>query len=188
VKFHPAPLAGAHLVEMEKRGDHRGFFARFFCEDEFRNAGLVSHFVQGNNALSGRKGTLRGMHYQLADAAEVKLVRCVRGAIWDVILDLRPASQTFGKWFGAELNQDNRLMMYVPKGFAHGLMTLREDSEILYLVSNAYLPEAERGIRWNDPRFKMEWPMAPADISAKDSAWPDFDPAYHLGAPLGAGD
>jgi dTDP-4-dehydrorhamnose 3,5-epimerase len=182
MKFHPTPLQGAYLIEMEKRGDDRGFFARLFCELEFAEAGLITRFVQANNALSTAKGTLRGMHYQLGDAAEVKVVRCLRGAIWDAILDLRPDSPTFGKWFGAELNQDNRLMMYVPKGFAHGLVTLQRDSEVLYLVSDFYAPDQERGIRWNDPRFDIAWPVVPAEISAKDAAWPDFDSAYHLGA------
>lgn len=183
MKFHPTPLPGAFLIELERRGDDRGFFARLFCEKEFADAGLESHFVQANNALSTAKGTLRGMHYQLGDAAEVKVVRCIRGALWDAIIDMRPESPTFGKWFGAELNEDNRLMMYVPRGFAHGLITLRDDTEALYLVSNFYAPEAERGVRWDDPRFGIEWPLAPTEISPKDAAWRDFDPAWHLGAP-----
>jgi len=187
VKLQPTPLPGAHLIEMEQRGDERGLFARLFCEREFSDAGLFSHFVQVNNALSHRKSTLRGMHYQLGSAAEVKLVRCIRGAIWDVILDLRPGSPAFGRWFGAELNQDNRLMMYVPEGFAHGLITLCDDSEVLYLVSNVHSPDRERGIRWNDPRFGIAWPASPVEISAKDAAWPDFDPGYHLDALPGAG-
>lgn len=183
MKFLPTPLPGAFLVELERRGDERGFFARLFCEREFAQAGLVSHFVQANNALSKHKGTLRGMHYQLGAAAEVKLVRCMRGAFWDVILDLRPASPAFGKWFGAELNEDNRLMMYVPKGFAHGLITLHDDTEALYLVSDFYAPEQERGVRWDDPRFGIAWPVDHTEISPKDAAWRDFDPTWHLGAP-----
>jgi dTDP-4-dehydrorhamnose 3,5-epimerase len=182
VKFHPAPLEGAGTIEMDRRGDERGFFARIFCEHEFAQAGLASRFVQANNALSSRQGTLRGMHYQLGEAAEVKVVRCIRGAVWDVVLDLRPGSPTFGKWFGAELNQDNRLMMYVPEGFAHGLITLKDDSEVIYLVSNYYDPNRERGVRWNDPKFAIAWPAPPAEISAKDAGWPDFDPAFHLSA------
>jgi dTDP-4-dehydrorhamnose 3,5-epimerase len=183
MKFLPTPMPGAYLVELERRGDDRGFFARLFCEKEFADAGLVSRFVQANNALSQSKGTLRGMHYQLGEAAEVKLVRCIRGAFWDVILDLRPASPTFGKWFGAELNEDNRLMMYVPKGFAHGLITLRDDTEALYLVSDFYAPAHERGVRWDDPRFGIQWPLPHTEISAKDAAWRDFDPGWHLGTP-----
>lgn len=187
MKFLSTPLEGAHLVELEKSADDRGFFARLFCEKDFANAGLVSRYVQVNNALSRQKGTLRGMHYQLAPAEEVKIIRCVRGVIWDVIIDLRPGSATFGKWFGAELTEDNRLMMYAPAGFAHGLITLQDDSEVLYLVSNFYAPDRERGIRWDDPRFGIKWPIAPTEVSSKDASWPDFDPAYHLDTPSVAG-
>ena len=185
MKFHKTPLAGAHLIELEKRGDDRGFFARVFCEREFDAQGLVNRFVQVNNSLSKNKGTLRGMHYQLSPAAEVKLVRCIRGAIWDAIIDLRKGSPTFGKWFGAEINEDNRLMMYVPRGFAHAILTLADDTEAMYFVSEFYAPDKERGIRWNDPRFDVEWPISPTDISAKDAAWPDFDPAFHLDPAFG---
>jgi dTDP-4-dehydrorhamnose 3,5-epimerase len=187
MKFLPTPLPGAYLIELERRGDDRGFFARLFCEREFAAAGLEPRFVQANNALSKAKGTLRGMHYQLGDAAEAKVVRCIRGAVWDVILDLRPNSPTFGKWFGAELDDENRMMMYVPRGFAHGLITLRDDTEALYLVSNYYAPEQERGVRWNDPRFGIQWPIAHTEISPKDASWRDFDPAWHLGVPSGKG-
>jgi dTDP-4-dehydrorhamnose 3,5-epimerase len=180
MKFHPTPLVGAHLIELEKRGDDRGFFARFFCEQEFANAGLVSRFVQMNNSLSTNKGTLRGMHYQLSPSAEVKVVRCLKGAIWDAIIDLRKNSATFGKWFGAEINEENRLMMYVPKGFAHAILTLQDNTEALYLVSDFYAPGKERGVRWNDPRFGIDWPIEPSEVSTKDAAWPDFDEAYHL--------
>lgn len=177
--FRPTPLPGAHLIELEKRGDERGFFARVFCEEEFGNAGLETRFVQVNNSLTASKGTLRGLHYQLAPAAEVKVVRCIRGALWDAILDLRPDSPTFGQSFGAELTAENRLMMYVPRGFAHAFLTLTDDAEAFYLASNAYAPDQERGIRWNDERFGMEWPIVPSETSAKDAAWPDFDPAWH---------
>ena len=187
MKFHPTPLPGAFLIEPDRRGDDRGFFARLYCEREFSEAGLVSRFVQANNALSRKKGTLRGLHYQLGAAAEVKVVRCIRGALWDVIVDLRPASPTFAKWFGAELNEDNRLMMYVPKGFAHGLITLRDDTEALYLVSDFYAPEQERGLRWNDPRFAIAWPAPFAEISPKDADWRDFDPDWHLDVPSAKG-
>ena len=173
-------MNGAYLIELEKRGDDRGFFARLFCEREFAAAGLESRFVQVNNSLSRNKGTLRGLHYQLSPSAEVKLVRCVRGAIWDAIIDMRENSPTFGKWFGAEINAENRLMMYVPRGFAHAILTLHDDTEAMYLVSDFYAPGQERGVRWNDPRFGIEWPIQPSDISDKDAAWPDFDPAWHL--------
>lgn len=179
MKFLPTPLTGAYTVELEKRGDDRGFFARFFCEKEFAQAGLETHFVQINNSLSGKKGTLRGMHYQLPPAAEVKVVRCLRGALYDVIVDLRAGSPSFGKWFGAELSAENRTMMYVPRGFAHGFVTLTDDVEALYLVSAFYAPEAERGARWNDPAIGIEWPVEPAELSDKDRKWPDLDPQFH---------
>jgi dTDP-4-dehydrorhamnose 3,5-epimerase len=179
MKFHQTPLKDAYLIELEKRGDDRGFFARFFCQREFAAAGLETEFVQANNSLSAKKGTLRGLHYQLAPAAEVKLVRCLRGALFDAIIDIRPDSPTYGRWFGAELNDDNRLMMYVPRGFAHAVLTLSDDTEVLYLVSDFYSPENERGVRWNDARFKVGWPIEPTEISAKDAAWPDFDAAFH---------
>ena len=166
-------------MEMEKLGDDRGFFARMFCENEFAQAGLTPKFVQINNSLSAAKGTLRGMHYQLPPRAETKLVRCVRGRLWDAILDLRPNSPTFGQWFGAELNAENRLMMYVPRGFAHAILTLADETEVIYLVSEFYAPEQERGVRWNDPRFEITWPIEPSDISPKDARWPDFDPEFH---------
>jgi dTDP-4-dehydrorhamnose 3,5-epimerase len=179
MKFIETPLKGAYLIELEKRGDNRGFFARFFCENEFSQQGLVNRFVQINNSLTAKKGTLRGMHYQLQPDAEVKVVRCIKGALYDAILDLRPDSPTFGKSFGAELNEENRTMMYVPKGFAHGFVTLADDTEALYLVSSFYAPSLEKGIRYNDPRFAMNWPVMPTEVSEKDGQWPDFDPAFH---------
>jgi dTDP-4-dehydrorhamnose 3,5-epimerase len=135
-----------------------------------------------NNSLSVSKGTLRGMHYQLAPKGETKVVRCLRGALFDIILDLRQGSPTFGKHFGVELSAENRRMLYVPKGFAHGFVTLVEDTEAFYLVDEFYSPEHERGIRWNDPRFALPWPVQPVVMSDKDRAYRDFDPAWHLGA------
>jgi dTDP-4-dehydrorhamnose 3,5-epimerase len=169
------------LIDLEKRGDDRGFFARVFCAREFAEHGLTTEFVQVNNSLSGPKGTLRGMHYQLAPHAETKIVRCIQGALWDVILDLRSESPTFGKWFGAELSAANRRMMYLPKGFAHGLVTLTNDTEVFYLTDEFYSPEHERGVRWDDSHFAIEWPIAPQVISEKDRSHPDFDPGWHLG-------
>lgn len=183
MKFSPTPLAGAFLIDLEKRGDDRGFFARAFCENEFAAQGLSSRFVQVNNSLSVFKGTLRGMHYQLAPKAETKVVRCIRGALWDVILDLRKESPSFGQYFGAELSAENRRVMYVPKGFAHGFITLQEDTEAFYFVDEFYAPANERGVRWNDPRFKIEWPLQPVVISDKDRDQNDFDPAWHLEMP-----
>jgi dTDP-4-dehydrorhamnose 3,5-epimerase len=180
VIFTEAPIPGAFLIELEKRGDERGFFARAFCENEFSAHGLASRFVQVNNSLSRFKGTLRGMHYQLAPKAETKVVRCIRGALLDVILDLRPASPTFGKSYGAELSAENRRMMYVPKGFAHGFVTLQDDTEAFYFVDEFYAPTEERCIRWNDPRFAIAWPAEPAVISDKDRNQKNFDPAWHL--------
>lgn len=182
MKFIETSVAGAYLIELEKRGDDRGFFARVFCEREFEERGLATHFVQVNNSLSATRGTLRGLHYQLAPHQETKLVRCVRGALWDVVLDLREGSPTFGRWHGAELSAENRRMMYVPKGCAHAFLTLTEDAESLYLVDEFYAPEAERGVRWDDERFDIRWPVEPALISDKDRNHPDFDPVWHLGA------
>jgi dTDP-4-dehydrorhamnose 3,5-epimerase len=180
--FSPTPLEDAYLVDLEKKGDDRGFFARAFCEQEFRQHDLVSHFCQVNNSLSAQKGTLRGMHYQLAPKAETKLVRCISGALYDVILDLRQNSATFGRSFGIELTADNRRMMYVPKGFAHGFMTLADDTEAFYFVDEFYSPENERGVRYDDPKFALHWPMAPTVISEKDMSHRNFDPVWHLGA------
>jgi dTDP-4-dehydrorhamnose 3,5-epimerase len=178
--FTETPLPGAYLIDLEKRGDDRGFFARAFCENEFAAHGLAPRFVQVNNSLSAGKGTLRGMHYQLAPRAETKLVRCIRGALYDLILDLRPDSPTFGRSFGAELTAENRRMMYVPKGFAHGFITLADDTEAFYFADEFYAPDRERGVRWNDPRFDLQWPIPPAVLSDKDANQRDFDPAWHL--------
>jgi dTDP-4-dehydrorhamnose 3,5-epimerase len=180
--FNQTPLPGAFVIDLEKRGDDRGFFARAFCAREFAAHGLITQFVQVNNSLSAKKGTLRGMHYQIAPQAETKLVRCIRGALYDVILDLRPDSPTFGRSFGAELSAENRQMMYVPKGFAHGFLTLSDDAEAFYFVDEFYGPEFERGVRWDDPRFAIAWPIPPEVLSDKDRQWRDFDPAWHLTA------
>lgn len=180
--FTETPLKGAYLIDLDKRGDDRGFFARAFCEREFAQQGLVDRFVQANNSLSAKKATLRGMHYQLAPKAETKMVRCIRGSLYDVILDLRADSPTFGQSFGAELSAENRRMMYVPKGFAHGFFTTSDDVETLYFVDEFYAPEQERGVRWDDPRFAIAWPGRPEVLSDKDRNWRDFDPAWHLAA------
>ncbi|MFJ1309551.1 dTDP-4-dehydrorhamnose 3,5-epimerase [Agrobacterium tumefaciens] len=177
--FHKTPLDGARVIELEKRGDDRGFFARLFCEKEFAAEGLETRFVQINNSLSSKRGTLRGLHYQLPPSGEVKVVRAIRGALYDVIVDLRAGSPTFGKWFGAELSAENRMMMYVPRGFAHAFITLTDDTEALYLVSDFYAPECERGLRFNDPALGIEWPIEPVEVSEKDRAWPDFNPEFH---------
>jgi len=184
VRFVGTPLLGVYLIELDKRGDDRGFFARLFCEREFAETGLETRFVQVNNSLTAAAGTLRGMHLQLPPAAEVKVVRCIRGALHDVIIDLRPDSPSYLKWFGADLTAENRTMMYVPRGFAHGFITLCDDTEALYLVSAFYSPENERGVRFDDPRFGIRWPINPSTVSVKDREWPDYDPTGPLAAAL----
>lgn len=179
ISFQPTPVAGSHLVDPVRRGDDRGFFSRLFCGEEFAAMGLESRFVQVNNSLTRQKHALRGMHYQLPPAAEVKVVRCIRGALFDVVADLRPDSPSFGRWFGAELTAENRRMLVVPRGCAHGFLTLEPDTEALYLVSATYAPEQERGLRFDDPFFNIEWPAAPVELSPKDAGWPAFDPEWH---------
>jgi dTDP-4-dehydrorhamnose 3,5-epimerase len=181
MRFIKTPLNDAQVIELEKRGDDRGFFARFFCINEFDQAGLRRDVVQINNSTSRDKGTLRGMHYQLAPKAEDKIVRCIRGALLDVIVDLRPESSTFLQHFKIELTADNRTALYVPKGFAHGFLTLADDTEAFYLVTEFYAPAQERGLRYNDPKLAIDWPFEPIVISEKDLKWRDFNPAYHLG-------
>lgn len=175
MKFSDTNLDSAKLIDLETFADNRGYFARAFCEKEFAEAGLVSRFVQCNMSGSERKGTLRGLHYQVAPHEEVKLVRAIRGAIWDCIIDLRPESPTYLKWQGFELTQDNKRMLYVPQGFAHSYLTLTDDTEVFYMVSAFYAPGAEKGIRYNDPAFNIEWPVPIEVISDKDAAHPDFE-------------
>jgi dTDP-4-dehydrorhamnose 3,5-epimerase len=175
--FSETPIAGAHVIDLEPRRDDRGFFARVWCRDEFASHGLSAEFVQCNDAFSARRGTLRGLHYQVAPHAEAKLIQCVRGAIFDVVVDLRPGSPTFRQWFGTELSAENHRMMYVPQGCAHGYLTLEDATEIVYPVTHAYRPGAERGVRWDDPQFGIAWPRAGSIIvSDKDRQWPDYRP------------
>ncbi len=175
MRFTETTVSGAYLIDAEPRGDERGFFARIWCREDFAAHGLSAEFVQCNDAYSARRGTLRGLHYQAAPHGEIKLMRCVRGSVFDVIVDLRPGSPTHAQWFGAELTADNRRMMYVPAGCAHGYLTLEDDSEVVYPVSTAYHPQAERGVRWDDPRFGIAWPnTTPLTISDKDRQWPDY--------------
>jgi len=172
--FKETRLQGAFTVEMEPIGDNRGFFARAWCQREFQARGLISCFVQNNITVSPKQGTLRGLHYQVAPHEEVKLVRCTQGAIYDVIIDLRPESPTYLEWLGTELTARNRKMIYIPGGFAHGYQILMDDTEVFYQVGQFYTPEYERGIRWDDPVFAVEWPLDVREISAKDTKWPDF--------------
>lgn len=174
--FTELPLKGAHLIELKRIDDDRGFFARAFCCREFEEHALNPKLVQCNISFNPQAGTLRGMHYQLQPYCEVKVVRCTRGAIYDVIIDLRRESPTYSKWFGVELTAENRRMLYVPEGFAHGYLTLVPESEVFYQVSEFYAPNSERGIRWDDPAFDIRWPITPRLISQKDRAHADFQP------------
>lgn len=172
--FKSTPLPGAYVVEIEPIEDERGFFARGWCRREFEKNGLNPELLQINFAFSRRKGTLRGLHFQRPPHAEAKLIRCTRGAIYDVIIDLRRGSPTFRRWLGVELTSDNRRMLYVPEGFAQGYQTLVDDTEIYYHTSQFYNPEAASGVRWNDPAFAVDWPLPVTTISTADSSWPDF--------------
>ena len=170
-----APLQGAYIIDLQKHEDNRGFFARAWCENEFKDHGIQATWVQANLAYSEHVGTLRGMHYQAAPYGEAKLMRCIRGAMYDVILDLRPESPTFTHWLGVELGADNQRALYVPEGFAHGYLTLKDHTEAFYPVSQFYTPGAEGGVRWNDPAFGIDWPISEHLIlSDKDRNWPDF--------------
>jgi dTDP-4-dehydrorhamnose 3,5-epimerase len=175
MKFFPTGLSGAYVIKLEKIKDGRGFFARSWCEREATELGLNPRIAQCNVSHNDKAGTLRGMHYQSAPFEEAKLVRCTAGAIYDVIIDLRPSSSSFKQHFGAVLDSGNHKMMYVPEGFAHGFLTLVEGSEVSYQMSEFYSPAHARGVRWNDPAFSIEWPEAVRVISDRDNAFPDFD-------------
>lgn len=179
MRYEPTDVEGAFLVSLEPRGDERGFFARVFCADEFSGRGLDGVVSQVNTSASAKAGTLRGLHYQTAPHGETKLVKCIRGAAFDVVLDLREGSPTFGRWAGAVLTPENRLMMYAPKGCAHGFLTLEDETEMLYTASAPYHGAAERILRWNDPAFAIAWPREPAVLSPKDQDAADYDRAWH---------
>lgn len=168
MKFTKTSLLGSYLIDLDIKSDERGFFARYFCENEFIEHGLNTKWVQINNSFSIKTGTLRGLHFQNHPKSEIKLVRCIQGSIWDVIVDVRKSSMTFGKWFGAEITSKNRTMMYVPEGFAHGFITLEPNTEIIYLVSEFYSLEDENTILWNDQSIDINWPINPKIISNKD--------------------
>lgn len=173
--FTETALKDAYLIEPEKHEDGRGYFARVFCENEFETHGFKLNMVQSNVAFSRKKGTLRGLHYQINPYSEVKLIRCITGSIYDVIIDLRPESSTYKQWFGIELNSKNSQMLLIPENFAHGYQSLVDDTEVFYQVSQFYTPDAERGLRWDDPAFNIQWPeMDHPIISEKDKSWPDF--------------
>lgn len=171
--FKPTPLAGAFVIEPERRSDDRGHFVRTFCEHEFKEHGLDTQYVQANAAWNAKRGIVRGMHRQLSPHEEVKVVRCTQGAVFDAIVDCREHSPTRHQWFGVTLSAQNGVQLYVPKGFAHGYQVLEDQSELVYLVSAHYAPDAESGLRWNDPAVGIEWPIeANIDISDKDANWP----------------
>lgn len=174
VIFRETTLAGAFVIEPEKREDERGFFARTFCRQEFLAHGLNPEIAQCNVSFNKRKGTLRGMHYQGPPFAEAKLVRCTAGAIFDVIIDLRKSSETFGRHFAVELCASSGKMLYIPEGFAHGFQTLLDDTEVFYQMSQPYAPQCARGVRWNDPFFGIEWPSAERTIVERDRNYQDF--------------
>lgn len=171
MKFTPLPLAGAFRIDLEPRGDERGFFARLFCTQEFSTHGLATEWAQCNTSLTADPGSLRGLHFQRPPAAEVKLVRCLRGAVWDVVVDLREGSPTFGRWHGERLDDANRAMMYVPQGFAHGFQTLTAGVEMLYFHSAPYSAAHEDGLRWDDPTVAVAWPLRVTVISPRDAGF-----------------
>lgn len=174
MQFIETQLPGAYTLDFDRREDQRGFFAHAWSQAEFAQHNLTSNIVDINFSYNRARGTLRGMHFQRNPFAQVKVVRCTRGAIYDVIVDLRPESPTFQQWIGVELTADNHRALYVPEGFAHGFQTLEDNCDVTYLVSQIYAPSAEGGVRYDDPAFGITWPLAVAVISERDLAWPAF--------------
>jgi len=172
--FHKTPIKGAYIIDIEKREDERGFFARSFCQNEFSKYNLETTFVQTNISYNKKKGTLRGMHFQKHPYEEDKVLRCTNGAIFDVIVDIRKESPTYKQWFGIELSNKNQKSLYIPKGCAHGYLTLTDKADVTYMVSQFYTPKADTGLRYNDPLFGIEWPKPIKFISKKDESFPDF--------------
>ncbi len=175
MKFTETHLKGSYIIELEPVKDERGFFARTYCKHKFKQKGLALKIVQSNMSFNEKKGTLRGMHYQAPPMAEAKLVSCVQGSIYDVIIDLRRDSPTYCRWFAVELCARKKQMLFVPEGFAHGFQTLEDNTMILYQMSEFYAPEYSRGVRWNDPVFGIRWPIEAKIISEKDRNIPDFE-------------
>jgi len=174
MRFHPTPLPGAWRIQLEPAHDSRGYFARTFCVDEFAAHGLETSYPQHSISYSAHKGTIRGMHYQREPDSEAKVVRCLKGAIWDVIIDIRPESPTYCQWSKLELSSESGDQLYIPAGFAHGFQTLCDDVLVNYLISVRYAPQSASGIRYNDEKLGINWPLPISDISAKDAQWPDF--------------
>jgi dTDP-4-dehydrorhamnose 3,5-epimerase len=177
VKFTPGSVAGSWIIDLEPRRDERGYFARTWCEQEFAAHGLSTRIAQVNTAVSMRRGTLRGMHFQDAPHAEVKVIRCTRGAVFDVVIDLRPDSSTHRRWMAAELTAENSRMLYAPEGCAHGYLTLSDDCELMYFTSHPYAASAARGVRYDDPAFAIRWPGPASVISDQDRGWPAYSGA-----------
>lgn len=176
--FSKTPLTGAYVVTISPRGDNRGWFARTFCQHEFAQIGHTDSWVQMNHSVTLQKGAIRGMHFQHQPHAEIKLVRCIAGRVFDVIVDLRLESPTLGQWFGAELSVENGQMMYIPKGFAHGFQTLTSDCQLLYCHSNFYEPQSEGAVRFDDPRIGIQWPLPVTDLSTRDASHPLLDDRF----------
>jgi dTDP-4-dehydrorhamnose 3,5-epimerase len=174
MNFVATTLPGVFVIEPELHADDRGSFARTFCVDEFEEAGLKFRVVQANTSFNKFAGTVRGMHYQASPCAEAKVVRCTSGALHDVVVDLRPGSPTLGQWFATELNAENRKSLFMPEGCAHGFQTLVDNTEVSYLMSERYVPDAAAGVRYDDPALGIEWPLAVSSVSDRDRAWPDF--------------
>lgn len=175
MKFTETYLKGSYILEIDKLVDDRGFFGRLWCSEQAKKYNLNTNIVQSNVSFSKHKGTLRGLHFQKEPYQETKLVRCTKGAVYDVIVDLRPESPTFKKWFGVELTENNYKMIYVPENFAHGFITLEPNSEVYYLVTEFYNKDAEGGIKWNDKEINIKWPISVSEISDRDKSHPDFD-------------
>jgi dTDP-4-dehydrorhamnose 3,5-epimerase len=174
--FIPTPIRGAQVIDPAPRHDDRGRFMRVWCANEFADHNITFSAAQANMGLSLRKGTIRGIHFQDAPALEAKLVRCTRGAIFDIVVDLRPDSSSYGKWYGVELNADNGRMLYVPERCGHGCQSLKENTEIFYMTSEFYMPSAVRGVRFDDPTLNIQWPLVPSVISEQDRSWPLLEP------------
>lgn len=177
MRFHPATLDGVWVLELERREDERGYFARTYCEHEFSRHGLNTHWPQANLTRTLRRGMLRGLHWQAEPHPEIKLIRCIQGAIWDVVVDVRPTSPTYGRWEAFELEGQGIRQLYVPAGFAHGFQSLTDGAEVSYLMSAFYEPTLARGIRWDDPDLAIPWPIAAPVVSARDAHLPRFNPA-----------
>lgn len=181
MKFTETKVSGVFLIELDLHADDRGSFARSFCVDEFNEAGIEFQVVQANVSFNKYSGAVRGMHYQVSPHAEAKVVRCTSGALYDVVVDLRPDSRSYGQWVGIELNAENRHSLYMPEGCAHGFQTLVENTEVSYLMSERYAPEAASGVRYDDPAIGIKWPLAVSSVSDRDRDWPDFQPQARAG-------